>query len=49
MPVEPALIVGVWHRRVDRHPFHAWMRAQIFGLLKPLDEGEAASGGTPGR
>lgn len=42
-PVEIAapLIVGVWHKRLDRHPMHSWMREQIFSLLRPLGAGEA--------
>lgn len=37
MPIEPVLIVGIWHRRADNAPLAAWMRAQIFDLLRPLD------------
>lgn len=37
MPVDPALIVGIWHRRSDKTLMARWMRDQIFGLLKPLD------------
>lgn len=39
MAIEPALIIGVWHKRADRTPMAAWMRQQVFGLLKPLDVG----------
>ena len=37
MRIEPARIVGIWHKRADNAPMAAWMRAQIFDLLKKLD------------
>jgi DNA-binding transcriptional LysR family regulator len=37
MDVTPAQIVGVWHRRSTGNPAHAWMRALVFELLRPLD------------
>ncbi|MBY6161551.1 LysR family transcriptional regulator [Mameliella alba] len=37
MRIDPALIVGIWHKRADRSPMAAWMRDQIFDLLRPLD------------
>lgn len=40
MDIAPALIVGIWHRRADAAPLAAWMRQQVFDLLKPLDIGE---------
>lgn len=37
MQIEPALIIGIWHRRSDRTPLAVWMRDQIFDLMKGLD------------
>lgn len=37
MPIEPALIIGIWHKRSDNAPMAAWMRSQIFSLLRALD------------
>ena len=37
MEIEPALIICIWHRRADNTPMAAWMRGQIFDLLKSLD------------
>jgi DNA-binding transcriptional LysR family regulator len=42
MPMEPALIVAVWHRRTTASPFHAWMRGAVVTLMRSLDEGEPA-------
>jgi DNA-binding transcriptional LysR family regulator len=41
MAVKPALVIGAWHRRSSKNALHAWVRAQIFDLLRPLNEGEA--------
>ncbi|MAS12444.1 MAG: LysR family transcriptional regulator [Nitratireductor sp.] len=40
MPIEPALIVGVWHKRSTDNPAHRWMRGVIADILLPLNEGE---------
>ncbi|MDX1781476.1 MAG: LysR family transcriptional regulator [Thalassovita sp.] len=37
MPIEPAQIIGVWHKRTDRAPMAKWMRQQVFDLLRPLE------------
>lgn len=37
MPIDPPLIVGIWHRRSDRSPLSIWMREQIFTLMRQLD------------
>ena len=34
MRIEPAHIIGIWHKRSDTSPLAVWMRAQIFGLLR---------------
>lgn len=41
MPIEPALIIGAWHRKSSKNPFHTWVRNEVFDLLRPLNEGEA--------
>jgi len=38
MPIEPAAICMVWHRRSETSPGHRWLRNLIAGLLAPLDE-----------
>lgn len=38
MNIQPALIIGIWHRRSDAAPMAAWMRSQIFDLMTALDE-----------
>lgn len=40
MPVDPALIVGIWHKRSTDNPGHRWMRNLIAEILLPLNEGE---------
>lgn len=35
--IDPALIIGIWHKRSDKTPFAAWMRDQVFGLMRKLD------------
>jgi DNA-binding transcriptional LysR family regulator len=37
MRIEPAQIIGIWHSRSDNAPLAAWMRGQIFELLRGLD------------
>lgn len=37
MEIDPALIIGIWHKRSDNAPLASWMRGQIFDLMKPLD------------
>jgi DNA-binding transcriptional LysR family regulator len=39
MPIPPAEITMVWHRRHDASPAHLWLRAQISEILAPLDAG----------
>ncbi len=38
MPIDPATITMIWHRRYSGWPPHAWLREQIADLLAPLDE-----------
>ncbi|MDK1483051.1 LysR family transcriptional regulator, partial [Sinorhizobium sp. 6-117] len=40
MPIEPPLIIAVWHRRSTSSPLHRWIRERIIGLMRPLNEGE---------
>lgn len=40
MPIDPALIIAVWHRRSASSPLHRWMRETIIGLMRLLNEGE---------
>lgn len=37
MNIEPALIIGIWHKRSDNAPMATWMRSKIFELMKGLD------------
>ena len=37
MKIDPALIVGIWHRRSDTTPMAAWLRDRIFELMRKLD------------
>ena len=37
MEIEPALIIGIWNKRSDNAPMAAWMRTQVFELMKGLD------------
>ncbi len=37
MHIEPALIIGIWHKRFDNAPMAAWMRSQVFELMKGLE------------
>ncbi len=43
MDIEPALIIGIWHKRADTTPMAVWMRSQVFGLLKALDADTASA------
>ncbi|MEF0941624.1 LysR family transcriptional regulator [Rhizobium sp. BR 362] len=40
MPLPPALIVGVWHKRSTGNPAHRWIRNLIAEILLPLNVGE---------
>lgn len=40
MSVDPALLVGVWHKRSTESAAHRWMRGLIVDILTPLNEGE---------
>lgn len=37
MPIDPPLIVGIWHKRSEHTPLAIWMRDQIFGLMRRLN------------
>jgi DNA-binding transcriptional LysR family regulator len=37
MHIDPALIIGIWHKRSERAPLAAWMRGQVFNLMQALD------------
>ncbi|MEQ9636177.1 MAG: LysR family transcriptional regulator [Devosia marina] len=37
MPIDPPSIIGIWHRRSDNTPLAAWVRNQVFALLRALD------------
>lgn len=37
MEIESALIIGIWHKRFDNALMAAWVRRQVFGLMKGLD------------
>jgi DNA-binding transcriptional LysR family regulator len=37
MQIEPALVIGAWHKRSENAPMASWMRSQIFELMKGLD------------
>lgn len=39
MKIDPALIIGIWHKRSDNTPMAIWMRKQVFTLMKALDLG----------
>jgi DNA-binding transcriptional LysR family regulator len=38
MPIEPVLIVAVWHRRFTAAPAHVWLRDRVAELLRPGSE-----------
>ncbi|AXI41422.1 LysR family transcriptional regulator [Sulfitobacter sp. SK011] len=37
MEIDPALIIGIWHKRSDNNPMASWMRRQVFSLMTALD------------
>ncbi|SOE17916.1 DNA-binding transcriptional LysR family regulator [Hoeflea halophila] len=37
MPIDPPLIIGIWHKRSEHTPLAIWMRGQIFDLLRQLN------------
>ncbi len=37
MPIDPPVIIGIWHKRFNKAPLAAWMREQVFTLLRALD------------
>ena len=39
MPVDPAQIIMVWHKRSTASPGHQWLRDRIADILEPLDDG----------
>lgn len=36
--IAPIQLIGVWHRKAEKAPMEAWMRARIFDILLPLDD-----------
>ncbi|MCX7644319.1 MAG: LysR substrate-binding domain-containing protein [Rhodobacteraceae bacterium] len=40
LPVPPATICMVWHRRSTLGPAHRWLREEVAALLAPLDQGD---------
>jgi DNA-binding transcriptional LysR family regulator len=41
MPIAPACITMVWHRRNTPSPTHQWVREKVVDLMRPLNRGEA--------
>jgi DNA-binding transcriptional LysR family regulator len=39
MPIAPALIEMIWHKRYTANPAHKWLREFIAKTLLPLNEG----------
>lgn len=37
MKIDPALIIGIWHKRSENARMAAWMRGLVFDLMKALD------------
>ncbi|MGI9355522.1 MAG: LysR substrate-binding domain-containing protein [Rhizobiaceae bacterium] len=37
MQIDPALIIGIWHKRSDKAPVASWMRQRVFDLMRVLD------------
>lgn len=37
IPVDPARLVLIWHRRLSESPPHLWLRSRITELLRPLN------------
>ncbi len=42
MPIDPALIIMIWHRRSSANPAHRWLRELIAEILLPLNAGHEA-------
>jgi DNA-binding transcriptional LysR family regulator len=40
MSIEPALIVGIWHKRSTNNPAHRWMRDLVADIMIPMNKGE---------
>jgi len=40
MPINPALICMIWHKRNTTHPTHRWLRELVLKLLSPLNADE---------
>lgn len=40
IPVDPALLYMIWHKRSSGNPAHRWLRELIARLLLPLNDGE---------
>lgn len=40
MPIDPAMITMVWHRRSTGAPAHRWLRTTVADILLPLNEGD---------
>jgi DNA-binding transcriptional LysR family regulator len=38
MPIDPPMIIGIWHKRSETTPAAVWMRNQIFGLMRALNQ-----------
>jgi DNA-binding transcriptional LysR family regulator len=47
MKIEPALIIGIWHKRSDKAPMTAWMRGRVFDLMRALDTAAASDSTVP--
>ena len=37
MEIDSPLIIGIWHKRSDKSPLSAWLRGQVFDLMRALD------------
>jgi DNA-binding transcriptional LysR family regulator len=37
MPIDPPLIIGIWHKRSQNTPLAAWMRERVFAIMRGLD------------
>lgn len=38
MPIDPPLIVAIWHKRSETTPLSVWMREEVFDLMRALDK-----------
>jgi DNA-binding transcriptional LysR family regulator len=47
MPINPALICMIWHKRNTTHPTHRWLRELVLKLLSRLDAEEDQDEGQP--